>query len=81
MKEHIRYFKSPLKYNEPTGRHFNLPEHSISDFHCRVIYIVNRTPKRYDQKRIEKEESLIDQLNIRDPLGLNDHSGRHKFRT
>ncbi len=56
MKEHLRYIKIPSKYNEPTSRHFNLPEHNISDFHCRVIYIyiVNGTPKRYDQKTNRK---------------------------
>ncbi len=62
MKEHLRYIRKPSQYDKPTGRHFNQNGHNITDFQCRVIYIFGGIPQRYDHRRIEKEEFLIDQL-------------------
>ena len=80
MKEHLRYIRNPHQYDEPTGRHFNLPGHHISDFNCRVIHTMGTIPIRNDQRRIQKEEFYIDQLKTRTPRGLNERMGRHKVR-
>ena len=77
MKEHTRYIK--LKdLTQSTGRHFNLPGHSYLDFHCRVIHLLYGTPIRRDEKRTDKEESFIDQVKTREPLGLN-YKGRKRI--
>ncbi len=80
-KEHLRYIRNPSQYDEPTGRHFNQNGHNITDFQCRVIYKFGGIPQRYDHRRIEKEEFLIDQLKTRNPLGINDRYGRRKVHT
>ncbi len=69
------------QYDEPTGRHFNLPNHNVNDFNCKIIQIMGTKPKRFDPQRIEKEECWIDQLKTRTPQGLNDTVGRQKVRT
>ena len=33
MKEHLGYINN-FKFSEPTGKHFNLPNHDISMFKC-----------------------------------------------
>ncbi len=71
MKEHPRYIQKG-KYDKATGRHFNFPDHTISDFSCCIIHIMGNELVRYDEKRITREEMLIDQLKTRKPNGLND---------
>jgi len=79
MKEHLRYIRNPRQYDEPTGRHFNGPNHKISDFSCRVIYKMYNEPIRNCPIRQSKEEHFIDQLQTREPKGLNERYGRQKF--
>jgi hypothetical protein len=81
MKEHLKYIRNPSQYDEPTGRHFTTNGHNISDFQSRVIHKMGGTPIRYDQRRIAKEEFLIDQLKTRTPRGMNDITARHKVRS
>jgi hypothetical protein len=75
MREHLGYIRN--KYlDEATGKHFNLPNHSISNFKCRIIHIMGNTPVRFNQQRISKEEYYIDQLKTREPTGMNDRVGK-----
>ena len=80
MNEHLRYIKTK-NFDQATGRHFNLSDHKISDFSCKVIFIMREQNKNIDDKRLLKEEFFIDQLKTREPNGLNDKNGRQKVYT
>jgi peptide-methionine (R)-S-oxide reductase len=55
MQEHLGYINN-FKFTEPTGKHFNLPNHDISMFKCSIIEKCTMNSKVYRENR---EENFI----------------------
>ena len=71
MYEHLKYMKDDL--DQPTGRHFNLPNHSHNDAHFEIIEVLKNNPD--DPKtlilRNRLEQFWITKLQTARPKGIN----------
>ena len=65
VREHLDYISKHR--DQPTGLHFNLPQHSLADFRVQVLWSV-----RGDTVDRKHWEALwIDRLGSKTPLGIN----------
>ena len=65
VKEHLDYVSK--QKDQPTGLHFNLPGHSISDLRVQVLWSIQGDT--IDRKHWEA--LWIDKLGSKTPLGIN----------
>ena len=73
ISEHLGYIRRK-KVDQATGKHFNLPGHTIHDMNHRVIAHLKGEYIRNNPKLIELEERLIERLRTMEPHGLNDRN-------
>ena len=65
IREHVYYINRQV--NQPTGLHFSLPSHSISNFRVQVLWGVRGDT--IDRKLWE--HLWIERLGTKTPLGMN----------
>jgi len=78
MYEHMRYI---LQNNdEPTGRHYNLPEHNLDHAQFEIIELLSGDPdsEQSANKRDNREDYWILKLKSLTPLGVNNRLSKKR---